>query len=272
MKIVGLKKARNEVSPKKAVHTQNINEQIEATPAEQKKDDNTPQHKAEKQREIYGFTALTSVLYAIAMMTGLLPSGGLLVFSLLLWFSSEKISESVRLLGQYTQLEASRRIGETLKLAFAQPKTTIYSALEDRRLQIDQTIIDYLLNLPNGKTFAISIRTILPPKYEKSSIRVYFDSTKNQLTYRKGHNGRRYFQFNPVQNLQNGTDWLFKNYRELFTQPAIKILVMANPIEINTSIANSPVQSINSDDYLCIEEVYVVEEAKLITLIEALNQ
>lgn len=273
---VKLNKATDQASSKNVVNTKNIDEGKKAKSVHLD-DANTEIEKAEREREIYGFAALTSVLYGIAMITGILPSSGLVLFSLFIWYSKEKINESVRLLGQYTQLLASKRILEKLTNTFDQPGTKIYSVLDDPRLQIDKSVIDLILNFSEGKSFVISIRTILSPQsddksFKKSSIRVYFDTYKNQLLYRKGLKGRRYFQYDPVDSLRSATDSLKQNHRELLAGQPIKILVMATPIHVHTSTPNSPVRVINSKRYLYVEEVYVVEEAKLIDLIKALNQ
>lgn len=278
MAIVGSQKFRDGTDDKKKKTNQGINlvEFKKAKPPEEvlahQKNLQQEEQEIKKDREFYGITTFGSFLVCFSLLLlNTNPVTGFL-FTLVLWFSSRKVNDSVRELARINQVKASERIEEILVGHFSGKEALIYSALQEPRLNTDKKSIDYLLTLSSGLQIAISVRSILPPMNESEFIKVYFDHHRKKLVYRKGKkNGKRTFNFDPIHQLKEGAMWLSQNQTDLLNQLPICIVVMAEPSLIDI-YKKSPVQLLNSETYLCIEDVYVVEEKRLITLISSLNQ
>lgn len=242
-----------------------------------KKTTKNNEEKSSEEKEVnptqfWGLTSFTFYAYSLLLLiAGTNPATGLVV-SLIGFIAMKKHNRAIKESGRLRQLEACERIKVLFQKRFYRKNFTIYSSLDDLRLHLGKINIDYIIISPSNKTYAISVRSILPAKEEEEQTRVYFDENKNKLGYRKTiKSGKKYFNVDPVESLKEGIADLAEQYPELVPTPPYYLIVMAEPTIINVH-ANSPQKTIGSDTYLYLNDAYIVEEKQLIALIRSLEK
>lgn len=225
--------------------------------------------KIEQERQNYGKISVLLVILTLGSLIGpVFPFSWLP--SLMLVLSTKKIEKSNQILGQIVQDEASKRIGETLSTSLEQDLTKFYSTATDQRLKIDKNLLDYFLILREGISFAISIRAIVPAAHEKYKSRVILDTNRRLLAYRKGESSRRYFNYDPLKNIKEATEYLAQHYQDEFNTEPTLIVVMADPTIIKANRTPEFTEFIGERNYMRVDGVYVVEEERLVRLISAI--
>ncbi len=227
------------------------------------------QQELEEKRNNYGKLSLAFIALLIGSLLSPLSSFSL-VFSLMLFSSTKKIEESNRLMGQLIGAEASKRVRERLKEFLGDDIVKLYSAEEEPRLKFGKKSLDYLLTLQSGISFAISVSYVVPPADEKLRSRVYLDPEKKLLSYRKGRASKRYFQYDPLQTITEVTSQLYQYNLLSPGHSPIMIAVMADPIVVTTQRTPAFRKELYGRTYLCVNDIYVVEESRLINLIRSI--
>lgn len=269
LEIRGLKKALKDTATQNIDKSPNIEKLVESAKETNQKTKEKKQELEEKRNQEGKATLALTTLLIGSLLSPL--SALSLGISIMLLSSTKKIEESNRLLGQVIQAEASVRLGNTLRESLASDTAKLYSASSDDFLKLDKNVLDYLLLLSSGASFAISIRSIVPAADETLQTRVYFDTNRNLLSYRKGNSKKRYFNYNPIKNMREMANHLVGSYPNLFKHPPVIIMVVADPIIVKIERTPDFVKTVGEENYLCVDEVYVIEENRLINFIRSIS-
>ncbi len=174
--------------------------------------------------------------------------------------------------------EAERHIAKLLKPLCGRGGQLV-SKLDDNRLRLPELgDLDILLNL-SGIRFAISVKSKRGDK-----IKVFYDRDHQAIRF-STKKGKDQFIRDIVQELNEQVDWLLDNRPKFFSkkkkQPKMpwKIVVVCSapsyPVEHPVKVAvfpDSPKEVIGGLEFLKHEGVYVVEEEKLLSLLQALRK
>jgi hypothetical protein len=213
------------------------------------------------------FLCLLASTVGVTLFSSTSPIAGIfLIISLVLNY--HKVSDLFKKIGILNQLLACERLNERISEVFSS-RGTISTWVKDEKLLYANDGLDCLLSLDSGLDFAISIRAIIKPK--KGQTRVFFHSTKKQMVYRKFKEGIRIFRGDPIQILKDKTRYISQNNPELFKGTLIQVLVFAESSNLEV-YDNSPVEILDGRKYLYWDNVYIVDEASVISLIESLEK
>jgi hypothetical protein len=127
--------------------------------------------------------------------------------------------------------------------------------------------LDVFLSMPSGNSFVVSVKNF---NNEAERIKVWFDSKRGRLRYRRGQRGIKDFRKEPTIDLQEQvgrflSDGLIPSCRVLHL-----ILVFPSRIELSVHEA-TPVEEVGGHRFVKLNGVYLVLDEYLPPLINALH-
>lgn len=212
----------------------------------------------------YSFLASSASAWRAVILTGSfgLSPAALLLAAFILLNQGGKFHRLLQ--DAKRESEAKVKVAQLLAEHFLPAGGQLYSPLQDNCLRLpDGGYIDIFLSLPDGQSFAISVKSL---KGAKDT--VFYDNKAKELRYRNRHGKQRWSE-EPISELKSLVELLLLR-RELGSTAPTMIVVFPSPVQVKVW-ENVAVQ-VGELEVLQVGGVYLIEENNLVALINLVSQ